>query len=224
MATPDIGLSPDRRSFVKTFYMSLILNNCKKKTCAVFIFDGFADHEISLTTSWLGGNGSDFAIETFSTEGQMVTSMSGMRVMPHTSLKLVEPEDFDLLLLPGGDSWKDGDNLEIFPLIRAIIGKKPIAAICGATLALGDLGLLDDIPHTSNFPGFLKHYCPDYTGEHLYQTMPCVNAGSIITANGVAVIEFAYEILRSFRVFDDQKAQEWKELYLSGGEVMSFFE
>jgi putative intracellular protease/amidase len=204
--------------------MSLIINNCKKKTCAVFVFDGFADQEISLTTAWLGGNGSEFAIETFSTNGQMVTSLSGMRIMPHTSLKMMEPEDFDLLLLPGGDKWKEGENLEIFPLIKATIGKKPIAAICGATLALGDLGLLDDIPHTSNFPGFLKHYCPDYTGEHLYQNMPCVNAGNIITANGVAVIEFAHEILRTFRVFDGLKAQEWKELYLSGGEVMSFFE
>ena len=204
--------------------MGLIINNCKKKTCAVFIFDGFADQEISLTTAWLGRKGSEFAIETFSTNGQPVTSLSGMRVMPHTSLKMMEPEDFDLLLLPGGEKWKEGDNLEIFPLIKATVGKRPIAAICGATLALGDLGLLDDIPHTSNFPGFLKHYCPDYAGQDLYQAMPCVNAGNIITANGVAVIEFAYEILRTFGVFDDQKAQEWKELYLSSGEVMSFFE
>jgi len=204
--------------------MGTIINKCKKKTCAVFIFDGFDDQEIALTTAWLGRKGTEFAIETFSTNGQPVTSMSGMRVMPHTSLKMMEPEDFDFLLLPGGEKWKEGDNLEIFPLIKATVGKRPIAAICGATLALGDLGLLDHIPHTSNFPGFLKHYCPDYTGEHLYQAMPCVNAGDIITANGVAVIEFAYEILRTFGVFDDQKAQEWKELYLSGGEVMSFFE
>jgi putative intracellular protease/amidase len=204
--------------------MGLIINNCKKKTCAVFIFDGFADQEISLTMAWLGRKGTEFAIETFSTNGQPVTSISGMRVMPHTSLKMMEPEDFDLLLLPGGEKWKEGDNLEIFPLIKATVGKRPIAAICGATLALGDLGLLDEIPHTSNFPGFLKHYCPDYAGAHLYQAMPCVNAGNIITANGVAVIEFAYEILRTFGVFDDPKAQAWKELYLSGGEVMSFFE
>jgi len=204
--------------------MGTIINKCKKKTCAVFIFDGFADQEIALTTAWLGRKGTEFAIETFSTNGQPVTSMSGMRVMPHTSLKMMEPEDFDFLLLPGGEKWKEGDNLEIFPLIKATVGKRPIAAICGATLALGDLGLLDDIPHTSNFPGFLKHYCPDYAGEHLYQTMPCVNAGDIITANGVAIIEFAYEILKTFGVFDDQKAQEWRELYLSGGEVMSFFE
>ncbi|MBN9379390.1 MAG: DJ-1/PfpI family protein [Chitinophagaceae bacterium] len=204
--------------------MSLIIKKCKKKTCAVFIFDGFADQEIALTMAWLGGNSSEFAVETFSTYGQPVTSMSGMKVMPHTSLKIMELGDFDLLLLPGGDKWKEGDNLEIFPLIQATAGKKPIAAISSATLALADLGLLDEVSHTSNFPGFLKHYCPDYSGMHLYQAIPCVNTGDLITANGVAVIEFAYELLRTFGVFDDQKAQEWKELYLSSGDVMSFFE
>ena len=204
--------------------MSLIIKNCKKKTCAVFVFDGFADQEISLTMAWLGGKGSEYAIETFSTHGQPVTSMSGMKVMPHTSLKMMEPADFDLLLLPGGDKWKEGDNLEIFPLINETIGRKPIAAVSSATLALADLGLLDNTAHTSNFPGFLKHYCPDYNGEQLYQPIPCVNTGELITANGMAVIEFAYEILRTFGVFDDQKAQEWKELYLSSGEAISFFE
>ena len=204
--------------------MSLIQNNYKKRACAVFIFDGFADQDISLTMAWLGGQNSDFGIETFSSNGQPVTSASGLRVMPHASLKMMDPEDFDLLLLPGGDKWKEGDNLEVFPLINATLGKRPIAAISAATLALADLGLLDDVPHTSNFHGFLKHYCPEYTGEDLYQNAPCVNTGDIITANGVALIEFAYEILRTFEVFDDQKAQEWKELYLSGGEVMSFFE
>ncbi|HVV06343.1 MAG TPA: DJ-1/PfpI family protein [Puia sp.] len=204
--------------------MTLIQNNNKKRTCAVFIFDGFADQDVSLTMAWLGGQNSDFAIETFSTNGHPVTSASGLRVMPHTSLKMMDPEDFDLLLLPGGDKWKEGDNLDIFPLITSTFGKRPIAAISAAVLALADLGMLDDIPHTSNFPGFLKHYCPEYTGEDLYQNIPCVNTGNIITANGVALIEFAYEILKTFDVFNCQKAQEWKELYLSSGEVMSFFE
>jgi len=204
--------------------MTLIQNNSKKRTCAVFIFDGFADQDVSLTMAWLGGQNSDFGIETFSANGHPVTSASGLRVMPHTGLKMIDPEDFDLLLLPGGDMWKEGDNLEIFPLIRSTLGKRPIAAISAAVLALADLGLLDDVPHTCNFPGFLKHYCPEYAGEDLYQCVPCVNTGNIITANGVALIEFAYEILKTFDVFDDQKAQEWKELYLSSGEVMSFFE
>jgi putative intracellular protease/amidase len=197
-------------------------NMKKKKTCAVFVFDGFADHEISLTTAWLNSN-SDFTIETFSTKGQAVTSMSGLRVIPHTSLQNTDPEYFDLLLLPGGEKWEKGDNLEVFPLIRATAGKKPIAAICGGTLALADLGLLNDIPHTSNFPGYIERYCTDYTGTNLYQLAPCINAGDIITACGVAIVDLAYEILKTFGIFSEQKARDWKELYQTGGEVTSFF-
>lgn len=194
----------------------------KKRICAVFVFDGFADHEVALTMAWLNSN-SDFAIETFSVKGRPVTAASGMRVTPDTSLQHTDPEYFDLLLLPGGAKWEMGDNLEVFPLIKATAGKKPIAAICGATLALGDLGLLNNIPHTSNFPGYIGHFCDEYAGEDLYQPVSCVNTGDIITCSGVAIIELAYEILKTFGVFDIQKAMDWKELYQTGGEVQSFF-
>src|SRR5579859_7121649 len=110
------------------------------KVASIFLFDGFADHEVSLTTAWLR-TFAGFTVETFSSDGKPVTSMSGLQVCPHTSLKNVDPEYFDLLILPGGEKWEKGDNLEIFPLIMKTFGLRPIAAICGATLALGDLGL-----------------------------------------------------------------------------------
>ena len=179
------------------------------KICAVFIFDGFADHEMALTMAWLNnGSHGEFAVETFSPTGQMVTSMSGLRVMPHASLKDMDPEYFDLLLLPGGDKWEKGDNLEIFPLITATVGRKPIAAVCAGTLALGDLGLLDTIPHTSKFPGYLKQFCTDYAGEDLYRPEPCVNADGIITANGIAIVDLAYEILKTFGILGDHVDKE----------------
>ena len=172
----------------------------KKRTCAVFIFDGFADHEVALTMASLRKS-ADFSMETFSTRGQMVTAMSGLRVMPHASLPNMSPEDFDLLLLPGGEKWEKGDNLEVFPLVRATARRQVLAAICSGTLALADLGLLNEIPHTSNFPGYLQQYCPDYEGAHLYQCRSFVNAGNIITINGTALIELAGETGQHFDQF-----------------------
>jgi len=189
---------------------------------AIFVFDGFADHEVTLATTWLRTH-AGYIIETFSGDGKPVTSMSGLKVRPDTSLKKTDPEYFDLLILPGGEKWEKGDNLEIFPLIMKTVGVRPVAAICGATLALADLGLLDDILHTSNFPAYIPMFCPDYKGTGLYRTVPCVNAGNIITANGIAIIDFAYEVLKASGGFDAQKARDWRELYLSGGEVQSFF-
>ncbi|HWK05507.1 MAG TPA: DJ-1/PfpI family protein [Puia sp.] len=173
----------------------------KKRICSVFVFDGFADHEVALTMACLNTE-SDFTIETFSDRGRSVTSLSGLRITPHTSLQNTDPEYFDLLLLPGGAQWEKGDNLEVLPLIRATAGRKPIAAICGATLALGDLGLLDKIPHTSNFPGYIEQYCRDYEGSDYYRPVSLVNAGDIITASGEANLDLAYEILRIFGIFE----------------------
>lgn len=192
----------------------------KIRKCAVYIFDGFADHEIALVMSWLNSD-SDFAIETFSASGQEVTSMSGLKVCPHTSLQKMDPDFFDLLLLPGGEQWEKGDNLDIFPLISETIGKRPVAAICSATLALADLGLLNDIPHTSNFPGYILQFCPDYTGSGLYRADACVNAGTVITANGRAIAELADEILSTFGICKEEQARNRKESYQSGGQNQS---
>jgi putative intracellular protease/amidase len=170
----------------------------EKRNCAIFIFDGFADHEVALTLASLRKTG-DCSIETFSTIGQTVTSMSGLRVTPHTSLPNMCPEDYDLLLLPGGEKWEKGDNLDIFPLIKATIGRQLIAATSEGTLALADLGLLDHIPHTSNFPGYLQQYCPDYEGAHLYRRQPLVHAGNIITINLFRY--FAENIFSSHELF-----------------------
>jgi putative intracellular protease/amidase len=169
----------------------------EKRTCAVFIFDGFADHEVALTMACLNKT-SDFSLETFSTRGQAVTAMSGLRILPHTSLQYMAPEDFDLLLLPGGNRWEKGDNLDVFPLIKATVGRQLLAAIGDGTLALADLGLLDNIPHTSNFPGYLQQFCPDYEGARFYQSQPFVSAGSIITINGMALPELAQGAAKHF--------------------------
>jgi putative intracellular protease/amidase len=154
----------------------------EKRTCAVFIFDGFADHEVALVLASLRKTG-DCTLETFSTKGQPVTAMSGLRALPHTSLPNMCPEDYDLLFLPGGEKWEKGDNLEIFPLVKATVGRRLIAAASEGILALADLGLLDHIPHTSNFPGYLQQYCPDYEGAHLHRCSSSVHAGNIITLN-----------------------------------------
>lgn len=169
----------------------------RNRTCAAFLFDGFADHELSLVMASINRTGA-FTLESFSTRGRPVTSGSGLRVMPHTSLSCVSPEDFDLLLLPGGDQWEKGDNLEIFPLIKATVGHRLVVAIGSATLSLADLGFLDHIPHTGNHPDYFRRYCPEYEGDPLFSPEPCVNAGAIVTINSAALIEPAGGMLGLF--------------------------
>jgi putative intracellular protease/amidase len=171
--------------------------NMKSKTCAAFIFDGFSDHELSMTMASLHHTGS-FILETFSTKGRTATSRGGLRALPHASLSYMSPDDFDLLLLPGGEQWEKGDNLEIFPLITATVGRRPIIAISEATLALADLGLLNDIPHTGIHPDYFERFCPEYKGTPWFRCQPCINAGTIVTVNGSTLMSSGQDMLGLF--------------------------
>src|ERR1700722_15900922 len=169
----------------------------KNKRYAAFIFDRFADHQLSMILSCLG-QGARYELETFSATGRTVLSAGGVRVAPHTDLANMAPEDFDLLLLPGGSLWERGDNLEIFPLIMATAGRRPLIAIGEAILALADLGLLDNIPHTGDSPGYLERFCPEYTGGRFFRRQSFVCSGTILTVSGEAFGAAGHGILGLF--------------------------
>ena len=189
----------------------------KKRKCAVFLFDGFADWEPALVMTVLNVF-TDFSIITFSLDGKSIVSMGGLNINPHTSLENISKESIDLLLLPGGHEWENGGNLEIIPLVENVIAnKKMVAAICAATLLLGNAGLLNEIPHTSNMLHYLKKHAPSYTGEKFYENKPCVATENIITSNGAGMIEFSYEICKAFKLLDKETLESWKDLYKSGG-------
>lgn len=196
----------------------------KKRKCALFLFDTYADWEPALAVAGLNQY-SDFAIETFSLKGGSITSTGGIDVRTGAAMENIHPENYDLLLLPGGAAWEEGQNREIEPLVRSFAEQnKTIAAICAATTLLGEMGLLDDIPHTSNSLKYMKYYASNYKGEAHYQVQPAVLAGNLITANGAAMIEFAFEIFRAFSIVEEQTFAALFELYKSGGMVNKIHE
>jgi putative intracellular protease/amidase len=193
----------------------------KNRTCALFLFDGYADWEPALAIAGLNKY-SDVAIKTFSVSGRPVTSMGGLVVTPQQALSTVRADNIDLLLIPGGEAWEvDKEaNREIGPLVQALQDRqKPVAAICGATILLAEMGLLDALPHTSNGPGYLEAHCPSYRGTPFFRQQPCVAAGGIITANGAAMIEFAGALYGALGIFDEITLEGVQELYKSGGMV-----
>ena len=196
----------------------------KTKKCALFLFEGYADWEPALAITGLKNYGG-YDMVTFSLDMQPFHSMGGIKVLPDFSMTEIDPADFDLLILPGGEAWEQGGNTEIFPLIKSFHqAGKVIAAICGATLSLAHSGLLDHIPHTSNDLQFLKQCCPTYQGADHYQNTPCVDGGQIITANGAGMIEFALAIYRKFKIADPETLKKVELLYKSGGMDNQLFE
>lgn len=55
--------------------------------------------------------------------------------------------------------------------------------------------------------------CPDYTGDTYYVTEPAVTDGNIVTASGIAPLEFTMHVLKLLNVYTPETLQAWFNLY-----------
>ncbi len=190
------------------------------KTVYFYVFDTLADWESGYALAELrsGRYFKDRAlvydIKTVGLNMDPVTTMGGIRILPDLTVADMVAEDAELLILPGGDTWLDPIHAPIFPVVREFLEKKIlVAAICGATFGLAANGLLDDRAHTSNDPGYLKMCVPAYRGEARYVNEPAVCDGGLITAPGVAPLEFTREILMKLDVMNTATLDAWYRLF-----------
>ena len=186
------------------------------KKIFVFIFDGFSDWEIAYLTPEINKS-EKFELIYFSTEANSISSMGGLQITPDTTLGEITLDSIDLLILPGGNTWEKGENREIEKLTRGVFDSgKTIAAICAATTHLGQLGILNDLKHTSNDLNYLKEIAPKYLGEANYENTLAVTDKNVITANGIAPIEFAKEIFKNIKLYDLDNIENWFQLFKNG--------
>ena len=186
------------------------------KKIYIFLFDGFSDWEISYLTPEINKN-ENFELVYFSKDGSSVSSMGRLNVKPDISLSEINIDELDMLILPGGTTWGTVENEELNQLVKAVFEKgKPVAAICAATVYLAQLGLLENLKHTSNDINYLKAIAPQYRGEENYINSLAVTGENIITANGIAPIEFAREIFEKIELYDRAGIEKWFQLFNNG--------
>jgi putative intracellular protease/amidase len=143
-----------------------------------------------------------------------ITTMGGVLLKPDVRIGEIQPGWGDLLLLPGADTWLVPEQEQAIAKAREVLGSgATVGAICGATLGLANAGLLDNRPHTSNDLGALKMFCPNYRGERFYVSEPAVTDGNLITASGLAPVEFAYHIFRQLDVMAPATLAAWYGLF-----------
>ena len=185
----------------------------------ILVFNGFADWEPSYALAELRRSGGHRVV-TVGFSGDEVTSMGGLRVRPDRALDDVHAEDVRLLILPGGDMWEREDaypraELEAF-LDEVLTENRPVAAICGATVALARAGLLDDRRHTSNAPSYLAEQVPSYRGAALYEPRLAVYDRCIITASGLGPVDFARAIFDELGLFSESDRALWYDMFKHG--------
>ena len=188
----------------------------KNKKIIVFLFNGYSDWEIAYLTPEIRKS-EEFDLVYFSADGSPVTSMGGLRILPDVSLAEINAEDVSIMILPGGTAWEKGENTEIDQLTKTLFDKrKTIAAICAATTYLAGLGFLDNLKHTSNDLAYLKWMVPNYAGERDYLNSLAVTDEHVITAKGIAPIEFAREIFEKIELYSKPDIEKWFQLFKNG--------
>ncbi|MEL7662110.1 type 1 glutamine amidotransferase family protein [Acetobacterium wieringae] len=198
-------------------------------TIYVYVLDTLADWELGYVTAELNSGrffkkgAPPVSLKTVSANKAPITTMGGMTVVPDCLIDDLVVSKTSVLLLPGADTWNDPKHGAIIKKASEFLASgATVAAICGATAALANFGLLDKRPHTSNGPGFLEMFCPAYTGQVFYLDQPSVADNNLITASSTGALLWAKQIIKRLDVFQSNTLAAWYD-YFSTGEPKHFF-
>ncbi|MDO9326590.1 MAG: type 1 glutamine amidotransferase family protein [Methanoregula sp.] len=175
-----------------------------EKIVYLFTGDGFADFEPAIAIDIISKTNAttpklcSYEIRTFGKDKTPVKSLGGLTILPDSDMSGVEISKAAMVIFPGTMEIMNTDIPGLANLVFECRKKNvPIAGICGATVFLAKLGLLDTVRHTSNGPEWLKKMAPEYRGENYYLHEPAVSDQGIITANPCGNVEFAGQIFRT---------------------------
>jgi putative intracellular protease/amidase len=187
------------------------------KAVYLLVVPGFADWEPAHAVAELRRHGG-FRVEVAGFSTEAVQSMGGITVLPGRTLGGVDPGDVAVFILPGGERWEDRPlEPELVALLHALDRNgAPIAAICAATTAVARAGLIRGRRHTSNGLRYLEQHVPGYAEHATYVDGPAVRDRSLITASGLADVEFASEIMAELGVLSADDRRRWSALYRGG--------
>jgi len=137
-------------------------------------------------------------------DDQPVRASRGVMLMPDSTLDAVLHEDFDMIVLPGGQPGTNHlkADARVLKLVQRMAQQdKYVTAICAAPSVLASAGLLDGRQATS-FPGALAPF-PKVKQRHA----AVVEDGKIITSRGPGTaMDFALTLVE--RLTGKAKRQE----------------
>lgn len=192
-------------------------------TIYVYVLDTMADWELGHVTAELHSgrffkkDAPDISIQTVGNTKEQIKTMGGLTVVPDCTIEDIVVNDKNMLILPGADTWSN-------PMHSAIIKKASeflslggtVCAICGATVALANVGLLNNRRHTSNGQGFLDMFSSEYQEKSHYIDEPSVTDGNLITAGCTGGLLWAKQIIEHLGVFRQDTLNAWYDYFCTG--------
>ncbi|EAD8612427.1 glutamine amidotransferase [Listeria monocytogenes] len=198
-------------------------------TIYVYVLDTLADWEIGYVTSELNSgrffkkDANRVSLKTVSYSKESIKTMGGMRIVPDCVIDDIVLSETSVLLLPGADTWNNLEHKAIIEKASELLAlNATVAAICGATVALANHGLLDNRPHTSNGAGFLEMFSSSYKGQNSYINELSVGDNNLITASSAGALLWAKQIIAHLDVFESNTLESWYA-YFNTGDPKDFY-
>ncbi|MHC1746771.1 MAG: DJ-1/PfpI family protein [Cellulosilyticaceae bacterium] len=198
-------------------------------TIYVYILDTLADWELGYVTSELNSrrffkkDAQPIALKTVSCSKEPIRTMGGLTIVPDCLIDDMVVSETSALLLPGANTWSDPKHGAIIEKASEFLSAGAmVGAICGATAALANIGILDNRPHASNGAGFLEMVSPCYKGQSFYIDELSVADCNLITAGAAGGLLWAKQIIEHLGVFQSDTLEAWYK-YFSTGKPEHFF-
>ncbi|TFG27697.1 hypothetical protein EU527_18270 [Candidatus Thorarchaeota archaeon] len=165
----------------------------------VFLYDKFADFEIAPLLLFLREKTD---IVTFSFETGIQKSEEQLKVVVDKSLNEVNPDDVDLLIIPGGNPEPYRNRIDLHHFLKKLHSRgTTIAAICGGPGFLAHAGLLKGLRIAH---GYAPEDAFQVFAESIITDDDVVTEGNIITARGQAFAEFAVAVYQKLGFFENE--------------------
>ena len=198
-------------------------------TVYIYVLDTLADWELGYVTAELNSRRffkkdvPEVSVKTVAISTEPVKTMGGLTIVPDCTISEIAVSEKSVLLLPGANTWDDPRHSIIIKKAGELFSAGAlVCAICGATVALANAGLLDQRLHTSNGARYLEMVSPSYKGQKFFVDVPSVVDRNLITASSTGGLLWAKQIIERLDVFQRNTLEAWYA-YFSTGEAQYFF-
>jgi putative intracellular protease/amidase len=170
---------------------------------ALFYYDEFAEFEVVL----IGLIFRQHELISVALENREYKSEENQRFCVDQVIQDVDVDSIDLLVIPGGEPASLVNNAELKRFVEKLVaGNKKVAGICGGASLLAGLGMLKGKRCTGMSSGKDPDRPSDiYFSESTFLDDHVVVDGNIITAQGQAYVEFAFELARQMNLSEDEE-------------------
>ncbi|KOP68136.1 glutamine amidotransferase [Bacillus sp. FJAT-18019] len=193
------------------------------KYAYVYVLDTMADWELGYVIAELNSGqyfknrAGRIPVKTVGAAKSPITTKGGMTIMPDTTIEEITLESSAILLLPGADQWRNPEHKLIVEKAKQLLDAGGnAAAICGATAALANAGILNHRQHTSNSLEYLAMCCPAYEGAACYRNEKIVVDGNLITTSAAGGLLLAREVIKLLDLFHNETLEAWYRYFLTG--------